>query len=292
MSIINFGSYCIDNVYSVPHFVKPGETLSSIDYQVYPGGKGLNQSLALAYAGIKLKHAGKVGKDGIWLKSLLTEAGVDTSLTQVVNSPNGQANIQVTPEGENAIVIVGGANKAIEEQDIVEALANVSPGDYLLIQNEISCLPELITIAAEKQQRIIFNAAPMTEDVPGYPLDLIEIFIVNEIEGKALSGKQDPQGILDTMINQFPNSRIILTLGEEGAIYKDSTRQISQAAFAVTAIDSTGAGDTFTGYFLAGLIQELPIEACLEDACKAAAICVTRKGAASSIPRQGELSLI
>ncbi len=292
MSIINFGSYCIDNVYSVPHFVKPGETLSSIDYQVYPGGKGLNQSLALAYAGIKLKHAGKVGKDGIWLKSLLTEAGVDTSLTQVVNSPNGHANIQVTPEGENAIVIVGGANKAIEEQDIVEALANVSPGDYLLIQNEISCLPELITIAAEKQQRIIFNAAPMTEDVPGYPLDLIEIFIVNEVEGKALSGKQDPQGILDTMINQFPNSRIILTLGEEGAIYKDSTRQISQAAFAVTAIDSTGAGDTFTGYFLAGLIQELPIEACLEDACKAAAICVTRKGAASSIPRQGELSLI
>jgi ribokinase len=289
MNFINFGSYSIDNVYSVPHFVKPGETLPSLDYQVHPGGKGLNQSLALAYAGIKLKHAGKVGKDGLWLKSLLTEAGVDTSLTQVVDTPSGHANIQVTPEGENAIVIYGGANKSIEKQDIVAALANVSAGDYLLIQNEISCLPELIEMAARKQQRIIFNAAPITDEVVNYPLNLVEFFIVNELEGKAISGEVVPQDILDSLIDKYPESKIILTLGESGAIYKDRVQQISQAAYPVSAVDSTGAGDTFSGYFLAGFIQKMPIKACLEKACKAAAICVTRRGAASSIPRQDEL---
>jgi ribokinase len=290
MNVINFGSYCIDNVYSVPHFVKPGETLPSLDYQVHPGGKGLNQSLALAYAGINLKHAGKVGKDGLWLKSLLTEAGVDTSLTQIVDTPSGQANIQVTPEGENAIVIYGGANRSIEKQDIVAALANVSAGDYLLIQNEISCLPELIEMAARKQQRIIFNAAPITDEVVNYPLNLVEFFIVNEVEGKAISGEVVPQDILDALIDKYPESRIILTLGEGGAIYKDRALQISQAAFPVSAVDSTGAGDTFVGYFLAGFVQKTPIKECLENACKAAAICVTRVGAASSIPRQDELS--
>jgi ribokinase len=289
MNVINFGSYSIDNVYSVPHFVKPGETLPSLDYQVHPGGKGLNQSLALAYAGIKLKHAGKVGKDGLWLKSLLSEAGVDTSLTQVVDTPSGHANIQVTPEGENAIVIYGGANKSIEKQDIVAALANVSAGDYLLIQNEISCLPELIEMAARKQQRIIFNAAPITDEVVNYPLNLVEFFIVNELEGKAISGEVVPQDILDALIDKYPESRIILTLGEGGAIYKDRAQQISQAAFPVSAVDSTGAGDTFSGYFLAGIVQETSIKECLEKACKAAAICVTRRGAASSIPRQDEL---
>ncbi len=290
MSIINFGSYCIDNVYSVPHFVKPGETLPSVDYQVHPGGKGLNQSLALVYAGAQVKHAGKVGRDGLWLKDLLDEAGVDTSLTRVIDAPSGHANIQVTPEGENAIVIYGGANKAIERQDIVDTLADASSGDYILMQNETSCLVDVIEIAAEKQQRVIFNAAPMTDEVNSYPLSLIEFFVINEVEGEALSNKQDTQDILDSLMDRFPKSKIVLTLGEDGAIYKDATQQISQAAFTVKAIDSTGAGDTFTGYFFAGVIQGLTVEECLENACKAAAICVTREGAASSIPRMAELA--
>lgn len=292
MNVINFGSYCIDNVYSVPHFVTPGETLSSVDYQIHPGGKGLNQSLALAHAGVAVKHAGKVGKDGVWLKDLLADAGVDTSLTEVVDSPSGHANIQVTPEGENAIVIYGGANKTIEKPDIIKALASVTPGDYLLIQNETSCLPELIEFAARKQQRIIFNAAPISEDVLHYPLNLIELLVVNEVEGRKISGERDPQAILNALLHQFPESRVILTLGDKGAIYKDSTQQTSQHAYPVKAVDTTGAGDTFTGYFVAGYIQGRSIEDCLANACKAAAICVTRKGAASSIPRLDELSIL
>lgn len=290
MSIINFGSYCIDNVYSVPHFVRPGETLPSLDYQIHPGGKGLNQSLALTYAGVAVKHAGKVGRDGLWLKDLLSEAGVDTSLTQVIDAPTGHANIQVTPEGENAIVIYGGANKAIERQDVVDALADVSPGDYILVQNETSCLIDVLEIAKEKKQRVIFNAAPMTAEVKSYPLHLVEFFVINKVEGEALSDKQDTHAILDALMDRFPESKVVLTLGAEGAIYRDATRQISQAAFSVQAIDSTGAGDTFTGYFFAGIMQGLKIKECLQNACKAAAICVTRKGAASSIPRLEELA--
>ena len=290
MSIINFGSYCIDNVYSVSHFVRPGETLPSLDYQIHPGGKGLNQSLALTYAGVAVKHAGKVGRDGLWLKDLLSEAGVDTSLTQVIDAPTGHANIQVTPEGENAIVIYGGANKAIERQDVVDALADVSPGEYILVQNETSCLVDVLELATEKKQRVIFNAAPMTAEVNSCPLHLIEFFVINQVEGEALSDKQGTQDILDALMDRFPESKIVLTLGDEGAIYRDATRQISQAAFPVDAIDSTGAGDTFTGYFFAGLIQGLRVEKCLQNACRAAAICVTREGAASSIPRLEELA--
>lgn len=288
--ITNFGSYCIDHVYAVPYFVKPGETLPSTDYQVHPGGKGLNQSLALAYAGCSVRHAGKIGNDGIWMKELLAEAGVDVSLTSIVETSTGHANIQVTPQGENAIIIYGGANKDISIKDIESVLSRVNPGDYLLIQNEISCLPELIEMAAEKQQRIIFNAAPITDEVTGYPLSLIEMFIVNEVEGEALTGEKETQNILDSMIDLFPSSSVILTLGEQGAIFRNGDDVVVQTANKIEAIDSTGAGDTFTGYFLANYIKGVEIQDCLRIACRAAEICVTRQGAASSIPRIAELT--
>ncbi|HJL61056.1 MAG TPA: ribokinase [Pseudomonadales bacterium] len=285
MFITNFGSYCIDHVYSVPYFVRPGETLPSLNYEIHPGGKGLNQSLALAYAGATVRHAGKIGEDGTWMKTLLDDAGVDTSMTSIIDIPTGHANIQVTPKGENAIVIYGGANKEISESDIEAVLYDVSSGDHLLIQNEISCLPELIEMAASKEQCIIFNAAPITAEVNDYPLDLVEIFVVNEVEAEALAGESDPDKILDAMVSQFPNARTILTLGELGARYAFKEQRVVQPAYTVNALDSTGAGDTFTGYFLANYVNNVDIQQCLDIACKAASICVTRQGAASSIPR-------
>jgi ribokinase len=289
MAITNFGSYCIDNVYSVPYFVKPGETLPCRQYRVHAGGKGLNQSLAMAYAGVPVRHAGKVGADGVWMKELLAKAGVDTSLTLVVETPSGHANIQVTPEGENAIVIYGGANQTIEPQDIERVLANTEPGDFLLIQNEISCLPELITSAHAAGQRIVFNAAPITSAVNDYPLEHIEIFIVNELEAQALTGESDVDRMLSRMAEKFPDARTLLTLGEQGAIYQDNETRHSRPAYRVSAVDSTGAGDTFTGYFMAGFVRGSPVEECLDLACRAAALCVTRPGAASSIPRLEEV---
>ena len=289
MKITNFGSCCIDNVYAVPYFVKPGETLPCTGYQVHAGGKGLNQSLALAYAGVPVRHAGKVGPDGIWMKEIMSAAGIDTTLTEIVDTPSGHANIQVTPDGNNAIVIYGGANRTVEPQDIERVLADAEAGDFLLIQNEISCLGELIDAAHHKQQRIIFNAAPITSAVPDYPLEKIEVFIVNELEGEALTGKKEVDDILDTMKRKFPGARTILTLGEHGAVYYDGEARFTQPAYRVTAVDATGAGDTFTGYFMAGFINGKSMAECLDLACRAAAICVTRAGAASSIPRLHEV---
>jgi ribokinase len=289
MTITNFGSYCIDHVYTVPYFVKPGETLPSTNYQVHPGGKGLNQSLALAYAGARVRHAGKVGKDGIWMSNLLQDAGVDTTLTSVVDTPTGHANIQVTPEGENAIIIYGGANREITVEDIEKVLADVAEGDHLLIQNEISCLPELLELAAIKKQRVTFNAAPITADVKTYPLNLVETFLVNEVEGEALTGETTAENILDAMLELYPSSRVILTLGEKGAIFQDQHERVNQSAISVTPVDSTAAGDTFTGYFLANFVNGKSIRYCLEIACHAGGVCVTKQGAASSIPKIAEL---
>lgn len=292
MKVINFGSLCIDHVYSVPYFVKPGETLPCTNYQLHPGGKGLNQSLALAKAGANVWHAGKVGEEGTWLKDMLTQAGVDTRLTEIVDVPSGHANIQVTPDGQNAIVLFGGANQSITADDIDAVLAHGEKGDYLLVQNEISCMPELLENAHARGLKIAFNAAPITRQVLDYPLETVAVFIVNEVEGEALSGESDPERIIKTLLKLYPSSAITLTLGEKGAIYADQQRFIRQHAFTVDATDTTGAGDTFTGYFLAELLQQEDISDCLMTACKAAAVCVTRQGAATSIPAREELSLI
>ena len=130
MTILNFGSCCIDNVYSVPHFAGPGETLPCSNFEVHPGGKGLNQSIALAASGAQVHHAGKVGKDGLWLVELLKSKNVKTESVYVDEGPSGHANIQVTPEGENSIVLFGGANKKITNEDIDKAL-EVQDYEYL-----------------------------------------------------------------------------------------------------------------------------------------------------------------
>ena len=286
--ITNFGSCAVDHVFLVPEIVVPGETLPSTDYQIHAGGKGLNQSLALASAGASVRHAGKVGKSDLWLKHMLDKAGVDTTLVTPVETKSGIAIIQVTAKGQNAIIVHGGANHTVTPQDIEEVLDSTRAGELLLIQNEISCLPELINAAAARNLRIVFNAAPITSAIKQYPLEAIEVLILNEIEGAALTGSKMPQRILDVLVTRYPDCKTILTLGEKGAHYADSNQRLFQAAFKVPVVDTTAAGDTFTGYFLAAFARDEPIEKCLGDACRAAALCVTKAGAASSIPRRDE----
>ena len=288
MTILNFGSCCIDNVYSVPHFAGPGETLPCSNFEVHPGGKGLNQSIALAASGAQVHHAGKVGKDGLWLVELLKSKNVKTESVYVDEGPSGHANIQVTPEGENSIVLFGGANKKITTEDIDKAL-EVQDYEYLLIQNEISSLNYLIEEAAKRGIKIAFNAAPMTSGTLDLPLNLIELLIINEIEGTAMTGEDDPERIVSSLLAIYPSMRIVLTLGQQGAWYADSSGIQKQPAERVTAVDTTGAGDTFTGYFVAKYAKGEPIIESLKFACRAAAISVTRPGAGSSIPDKDEV---
>ncbi len=289
MNILNFGSLNIDKVYEVDHLVRPGETITSRSFREFCGGKGLNQSFALAAAGAEVYHAGKIGRDGLLLKMFLENAGVDVSMIGVTEEPTGHANIQVNQDGENAIVLFGGANQKITGKDVRIILNKFEPGDYILLQNEISRMPEILKQASRAGLTIVFNPAPMGPEVLQYPLDGVKYFIMNEIEGEIFTGETEPEHIISSMLATFPDAAILLTLGENGVYYTDAGKKLFVHAEKVTALDTTGAGDTFVGYFVAELVAGQPVEKCLRTASRAAAICVTRQGAADSIPKKEEL---
>jgi ribokinase len=186
MRVLNIGSINIDYVYEVDHFVRPGETLGSLSFRVFAGGKGFNQSIALARAGATTFHAGRVGENAKWLLKRLEQDGIDTTHVTVGEATTGHAIIQVVPDGENAIVLHGGANRHITEADVACALSSCSAGDFLLIQNETSSVAQAIQAAHERGMRIVFNPAPMTTDVYHYPLGLVDVFVLNETEAEAL----------------------------------------------------------------------------------------------------------
>jgi ribokinase len=287
--ILNFGSINIDHVYRVDHLVRPGETLSSERYQRFAGGKGSNQSIAIARAGAEVYHAGRIGADGLWLKEMLDDNGVDTSYIKVADGPSGHAIIQVDDEGENSIILYSGANRSISWEDAQEVLADFGYGDYLLLQNEISAVPEIISGGAERGLKVVFNPAPMHSGVLDYPLPEVDCFIFNEVEGRELTGKTGQDGILGAMMDRFPGAGVVLTLKDKGVIYADMERKLTVPALTVKAVDTTAAGDTFIGYLLAGMVAGQDIEGALETANRAAAICVTRLGAADSIPWKKDL---
>ena len=281
--ILNIGSLNLDYVYAVPHFVEAGETLLSSRRDVFAGGKGLNQTVAAARAGAEVCHGGAVGADGDMLLDLLRDAGADVSAVARVDVPTGHAVIQVSPQGENAIIILGGANRTVSPETVGIALEKVGPGDILLLQNEINGLDHIIRRAAQKGLRILFNPAPMEKAVKDLPLELLDTLIVNEGEGKALAGD------MDALKAAYPNQKILLTQGSRGASLWTGSEVIFQPAFPVKAVDTTAAGDCFLGYYAAALAEDLPYAAALRLAAAASALSVQRQGAAPSIPLRGEV---
>ncbi len=287
--IANVGSMNIDHVYQVPHFVRPGETLDSLTYKVFAGGKGFNQSLALARAGARVAHIGCIGADGEWLKALLKDDGVDVAHVLSVAEPTGHAIIQVDASGENSIILHGGANRSVSSAFLKQALADFGADDILLLQNETSCVADAIRLAHARKMKVVFNPAPFSGRVPDYPLDLVSVFILNETEAEGLTGSGSVEDICRCMRERYPAAAVVLTLGSRGAVYCDAGDIVRQDALKVKAVDTTAAGDTFIGYFLAALsVGETPVEA-LAQGCRAAAVCVTKPGASISIPRHEEL---
>ena len=287
--ILNFGSVNIDHVYRVPHFVRPKETLSSLEYRRFAGGKGFNQSIALARAGAAVSHAGYIGNDGTWLRDMLAEAGADVTHLQIVDTPTGHAIINVTPDGQNSIVLYGGANQTVAPDDARRVITSFGEGDYLLLQNEISAMPSIMRLAYEHGLQIVFNPAPMDAQVPRLPLETVSCLLLNEVEGAQLAGTEQPQAILEVLRRRFPKMTVILTLGPDGVLASDGGSAVSVPAPRVKVVDTTAAGDTFTGYYLAERLRGASFADALQTACAAAAICVTRAGAAASIPTRAEV---
>jgi ribokinase len=284
MKIINFGSLNIDHVYQVEHFVQPGETITTSGYQMYSGGKGLNQSIALARAGANVYHAGKIGRGGEHLLAKLNEAGVDTTLVKIGETPTGHAIIQVSSDGENSIIVEGGANRTITSSDVDQVLSTISDNDWLLLQNEINAINLILEATRNRPYSVVFNPAPMTPDIQHLPLELVDILIINEVEGASLTNEHQQSTILDSLIKKYPAMQIVLTLGKSGAIYVDKDQRIHQEGFKVEAVDTTAAGDTLIGFFIALLSSGSQVDEALRIACRASSICTTRPGAADSIP--------
>ena len=291
--VLNFGSINIDHSYRVERFALPGETLSCEDYRCSAGGKGLNQSIALAQAGAEVYHVGRIGKDGIWLAELMHKKGVNTKFTETLETATGNAVIEVNAKGENLIMIFGGTNRLFSEDDIERALAPFGENDYLLVQNEVNLVPEIIRAGKAKGMKIVFNPSPMTVKVLEYPLDLVDILFVNQSEAHALTNASSPDEVYQTLAEKYPKIKLVLTLGCEGAFYFTSKEErFFQASCEVSAVDTTGAGDTFTGFFVAGLIKTDDPKFALSFATRAAGIAVTRYGAADSIPTEEEVSAV
>ena len=290
MKIVNYGSINLDHVYQVPHIVQPGETLLAAAQDLFCGGKGLNQSIALAKAGAEVCHAGVVGEDGDILLEALRSAGVDIRHVRRASGASAHTVIQVDPAGQNCIIVFSGENMRPSEADIDRILADFSPEDAVLMQNELYNTPLMMKKAAEKGMTIIFNPSPVSAEMLTYPLETVSWFLLNEIEGEALTGESDPGRMLDCLERKYPGSSVVLTLGKSGAWAMSRGQRCFQPAFEVKAVDTTAAGDTFTGYFLAGIGSGMPIPDALRRAAFASSIAVSRKGAADSIPTLAEIS--
>lgn len=289
MKVLNFGSVNIDIVYELEHIVKGGETISTKSLERFPGGKGLNQSVALAQAGVEVYHAGCIGEDGIFLKEFLESKNVNTQYLKIISEKTGNAIIQVDESGENAIMLYSGANKSVSIKQIEETFNDFTSNDYLLLQNEINNISEIIKKANEKNMKIIFNPAPMDNNIKFLPLEKIDVLVLNETELEILSGKKEKEKGKLHLKEKYPDLNIVLTLGKNGSTYFNSETDIWQKAYKVKAVDTTGAGDTYIGFLMAGMLKNLPIKDCLELASKASAIAVMSKGAANSIPALKEV---
>lgn len=288
MRVLNFGSLNIDYVYQVDHFVQPGETMSSLSLQVNCGGKGLNQSVALARAGVEVWHAGCIGPEGEFLRDKLTSAGVDTTFVRQVEGSTGHAIIQVDRSGQNSILLYDGANSRITESFVDQVLEHFAPGDVVLLQNETSCVGYIMDRAAALGMRIALNAAPANEKLNGLPLEKLSWLLVNEVEGAFLAGTEDPEEIARVLTARYPKTMLVLTLGVQGSLAALGQERVRMPARTVKAVDTTAAGDTFTGYFLRGVLDGRGLEESLGLAAAASALAVTRVGAADAVPAYDE----
>ena len=282
--LVNLGSLCIDQVYRVPNITNAGETVASLEHQTFPGGKGLNQSLAAALAGAAVSHVGCVGSDGEWLRAELRESGVEIDGVRTVAGSSGHAVIQVDGTGQNAIVIVGGANRMIEHADVESAFEQLGAGDWLMLQNEINDLERVFAEAGRRDVQLAFNLAPVDGREQGYDLRAVKLLIVNEIEAAALAREQDPSSALALIRARLPDTDVVLTCGDQGLLYAGPSGAGDVRPYSVRAVDETGAGDAFIGYLLAGLLQGMKLADALEFGSAAGALAATRAGAASSIP--------
>ncbi|MDR2403615.1 MAG: ribokinase [Spirochaetaceae bacterium] len=292
MKVLVYGSINIDLTFMVDHIAKAGETIGSISIERSAGGKGANQAASLAKAGMPVYLAGKIGQDGRFLLDLLQSYGVNTDNVVEYEGSTGQALIQIDRNKQNAIVVYSGGNGKITTEEIERTIVQFGAGDLLLFQNEIIHTEELMQAAKKQGVKICINPSPYDKQVEALPLDMADIFFVNELEGMGMAGvpADTPyQAVMDALVKRFPDSEILLTAGKDGAYYGYRNIRERGTIMDVPVVDTVGAGDTFTGYYLAARYRNYPVAKALDIACRAASIAVSRKGAMEAIPFASEV---
>ena len=289
MRVLNIGSMNLDHVYTVDHIVQPGETEASLEMQDFLGGKGMNQSVALAKAGVATYQGGMIGPDGQPFLDACAQYGVNADYIRKIAVPTGHAIIQRDKNAQNCILLYGGANQCLTEEYVDEVLADFGADDILLLQNEVNMMPYIVDKAYERGMTIALNPSPFNEKLEAVDMGKISIFLLNEVEGGQITGLTQPDDIIAKLLEMYPAAKIVLTLGGDGAVYADATQKHYQPIFKVQAVDTTAAGDTFSGYFLAGLCEGLDIPTILRMSAKASSIAVSREGAVPSIPYRAEV---
>ncbi|MEL5875753.1 ribokinase [Cereibacter sphaeroides] len=278
--LLNLGSINIDHVYRMPHLPAPGETLEAESYSLGLGGKGANQSVAAARAGARILHVGAVGPEGRWARERMAAAGVDVTHVAVGEVATGHAIINVDEEAENTIVIFPGANRTLDAATVTAALAAAGPGDTLLLQNETSAQVEAARLASQRGMRVIYSAAPFEIGAVRAVLPYVSLLVMNEGEAAALKAA----------LGALPEVAMVVTLGARGAEWLvPGEDRLSVPAFPVTAVDTVGAGDCFTGNLAAALDAGLDPAEAMRRASAAAALQVTRPGAAEAMPKADEV---
>lgn len=289
MKVLVLGSLNIDFIYKLEHIVMPNETIKSTTCEVSAGGKGLNQAMAFAKTGLPVYIASNLGKNGQVLADTLSSGNVDISLLNHVDEDSGEAIIQVDENGNNAIIVCGNCNEHITEEYIESVFSHFEKGDILVIQNEINNLDLIINTAKDKGIILVFNPSPFNHVIKTLPMNKIDYLFINEVEGKQLTGFEDEKCIVEQILKEYPDMKIVLTLGERGAVYADKTEYIFEPAKKVEVVDTVGAGDTFTGYFIYGINSGKTIKESLQMAATASSIVIGRHGAGNSIPTLNEV---
>lgn len=283
--ILNLGSINADHFYELSRLVGPGETLCASAHSVGLGGKGANQSVAAARAGALVRHIGAVGHDGAWLVEELAAYGVETRFIRRLETATAHALVMVDRTGENQIVIWPGANLLQSMEEIRAALEEAEPGDWLMLQNETSLVPEAAKAARARGVQVAYSAAPFDAEAARAVLPHVSLLFLNAVEARQLSQE------IGIAVSDLPVPRVVVTQGAKGAelLDHDSGKTVSVPAKKVNVVDTTGAGDTLAGYMVAGLSMGLAPDRALQRASAAAALSVTKKGTSSAIPSDVEV---
>jgi ribokinase len=283
MTVFNLGSINIDLVYTVPHFPAPGETLTTLDHQRTLGGKGANQSIALARAGGDVRHIGATNREDEWLRAEMRGAGVGMSGVQDSSLATGHAIVSVSVDGENQILLFPGANHDIDMDDANATLDQAGDGDWALLQNETNGGAEFVAAARHRGLKLAYSAAPFDAEITAGLLPHTDLLIVNEGEAEALAA------MLGRPATEAGIPHLVITHGGDGADYTGEAGSFHQPAFDVDVVDTTGAGDCFFGYFLAELAVGVAVPQALRLASAAGALHVTRQGAGAVIPDRADV---